>query len=254
MKQYGLIGRKLGHSFSKAFFTDKFGRVGIDSEYVNFEMPSVVDPEKGLLAVIESHPDLCGLNVTIPYKTDVIPLLDELDETAGEIGAVNTIKITRHQGKLKLKGYNTDLIGFLAMLDSLITPSTKKSALVLGTGGASKAVVYSLGSRGFKVVRVSRHEGDDVITYEKLKLCPEILDECGVVVNCTPLGMWPDVDSCPDIPYSRLNASKILIDLVYNPDPTRFMAEGAKFGAVTCSGRKMLEEQALASYRIWNGI
>lgn len=254
MKQYGLIGRKLGHSFSKAFFTEKFSREGSDSEYVNFEMPSVVDPEKGLLAVIESHPFLSGLNVTIPYKTDVIPLLDELDETAAEIGAVNTIKITRQEGRLELKGYNTDLLGFLSMLDSFINPSTKKTALVLGTGGASKAVVYGLKKRGFKVIKVSRHEGDDVTTYDELRISPEIIDECGVVVNCTPLGMWPDVDSCPDIPYDRLNASHILIDLVYNPDPTRFMKEGAKHGAVTCSGRKMLEEQALASYRIWNSI
>lgn len=252
MKEYGLVGKKLGHSFSKGFFTQKFQNESIDACYLNFEMPSVTDPEKGLVKTIVDHPDLEGLNVTIPFKKDVLPYLDGIDPLAAEIGAVNTIRIDRDSEGVHLFGFNTDIIGFVDSVRPLINSRMPHKALVLGTGGASLAICLGMKKLGFDVVIVSRRESEGYITYTHLNQNPSILKEFGVIVNCTPLGMWPDVESAPDIPYCMLSSDQLLYDLVYNPDPTEFMKRGSSFGAKVCSGRAMLIGQALASWQIWN--
>lgn len=252
MIEYGLVGKKLGHSFSKNFFTEKFRAENIDASYSNFEMQSVEDPEKGLLSTILGHPELRGLNVTIPFKKDVLPFLDSIDPLAAEIGAVNTIRINRDTDGLHLCGFNTDIIGFTDSIRPLLKPNMPKKALILGTGGASLAICVGMRRLGFEVVIVSRRNSDNNITYADLNSEPSILREYGVIVNCTPLGMWPDIDYAPDIPYSQLTSHHLLYDLVYNPDPTEFMKRGKSFGAQVCSGRAMLIGQALASWQIWN--
>mgnify|MGYP000683044148 CR=1 FL=1 len=191
MKKYGLIGYPLGHSFSKNFFNEKFHSENIDAEYVNFEIPSI----KELPSVLLANPDLVGLNVTIPYKEQVIPYLDELDKDTAKIGAVNVIKIIRlPKGKVKLIGCNSDIIGFTQSIEPLLQPHHKK-ALILGTGGASKAVYRGLENLGIESVFVSRTKKDSsFLTYEELS--PEIMAEYTVIVNCTPVGMFPKVDFC----------------------------------------------------------
>ena len=194
MEKYGLIGYPLRHSFSIGYFNEKFRSEGINAEYVNFEIPNIND----FMEVIEENPNLCGLNVTIPYKEQVIPFLD-----TAKIGAVNVIKIIRQpKGKVKLVGYNSDIIGFTQSIQPLLQPQHKK-ALILGTGGASKAVYHGLKNLGIESVFVSRtHKTDDMLTYEELT--PEIMEEHTVIVNCTPVGMYPKVDFCPNIPYELL--------------------------------------------------
>ena len=184
MKKYGLIGYPLGHSFSKNFFNEKFHSENIDAEYVNFEIPSI----KELPSVLLANPDLVGLNVTIPYKEQVISYLDELDKDAAAIGAVNVIKIVRQKGKTRLIGYNSDVIGFTQSIEPLLEPQHKK-ALILGTGGASKAIAYGLKKLGLECKFVSRNLREEMLTYDQLT--PEIMDEYKVVVNCTPVGMYP---------------------------------------------------------------
>ena len=192
MKKYGLIGYPLGHSFSKNFFNEKFHSENIDAEYVNFEIPSI----KELPSVLLANPDLVGLNVTIPYKEQVISYLDELDKDAAAIGAVNVIKIVRQKGKTRLIGYNSDVIGFTQSIEPLLEPQHKK-ALILGTGGASKAIAYGLKKLGLECKFVSRNLREEMLTYDQLT--PEIMDEYKVVVNCTPVGMYPRADEYPNI-------------------------------------------------------
>ena len=196
MQKYGLIGYPLKHSFSIGYFNEKFKAENIDAEYVNFEIPRIED----FMEVIEENPNLCGLNVTIPYKEQVIPYLDELDKDTAKIGAVNVIKIIRlPKGKVKLVGYNSDIIGFTQSIEPLLQPHHKK-ALILGTGGASKAVYRGLENLGIKSTFVSRAKKEDkYLTYEELT--PEIMQEYTVIVNCTPVGMYPKVDFCPNICY-----------------------------------------------------
>ncbi|MDM8337074.1 shikimate dehydrogenase family protein [Mediterranea massiliensis] len=247
MQKYGLIGYPLKHSFSIGYFNEKFEAENIDAQYVNFEIPDIRD----FMEVIEENPNLCGLNVTIPYKEQVIPYLDELDKDTAKIGAVNVIKIIRlPKGKVKLVGYNSDIVGFTQSIEPLLQPHHTK-ALILGTGGASKAVFHGLDNLGIKATFVSRtKKSDDILTYRELT--PEIMQEHTVIVNTTPLGMYPKVDFCPDIPYDQLTPNHLLYDLLYNPNETLFMKKGKEKGAVVKNGLEMLLLQAFASWEIWN--
>ena len=230
MEKYGLIGYPLRHSFSIGYFNEKFKSEGINAE---------------------ENPNLCGLNVTIPYKEQVIPFLDELDRDTAKIGAVNVIKIIRQpKGKVKLVGYNSDIIGFTQSIQPLLQPHHKK-ALILGTGGASKAVYHGLKNLGIESIFVSRtHKADDMLTYEELT--PEIMAEYTVIVNSTPVGMFPKVDFCPNIPYELLTPNHLLYDLLYNPNVTLFMKKGEAQGAVVKNGLEMLLLQAFAAWEIWH--
>lgn len=246
MKKFGLIGYPLGHSFSKNFFNEKFRSENICAEYVNFEIPTIEEFNK----VLKANPTLCGLNVTIPYKEQVIGYLDELDKDAAAIGAVNVIKIDRSKGKLKLIGYNSDVMGFTQSIEGLLEPHHKK-ALILGTGGASKAINYGLKQLGLETMFVSRNRhNDNTITYSELT--PEIMNEYKVIVNCTPVGMYPKADECPDIPYECLTPEHLLYDLLYNPDTTLFMKKGSDNGAIVKNGLEMLLLQAFGAWEIWN--
>lgn len=247
MDKYGLIGYPLIHSFSKSFFNEKFENEGIDAQYLNFEIPSINEFPQ----ILDENPELKGLNVTIPYKEKVIPYLDELDKDALAIGAVNVIKVIPQQkGKAsKLVGYNSDVIGFTQSIESLLEPHHKK-ALVLGTGGASKAIVHGLTQLGLESSYVSRRPILDGFTYQDLT--PEVMAEYTVIVNCTPVGMYPHADSCPDIPYDCLTPNHLLYDLIYNPDQTLFLRKGAEKGAVTKNGLEMLLLQAFAAWDIWH--
>lgn len=245
MQKYGLIGYPLKHSFSIGYFNEKFHSENIDAEYVNFEIPQINDFKK----VIEENANLCGLNVTIPYKEQVIPFLDSLDPDTAKIGAVNVIKIIRQKGKVRLVGYNSDIIGFTQSIQPLLRPTHRK-ALILGTGGASKAVFHGLKNLGIESTFVSRtHEQNGVLVYEELT--PEIMAEHTVIVNCTPVGMYPKVDSCPNIPYECLTPNHLLYDLLYNPGVTLFMKKGEERGAETKNGLEMLLLQAFAAWEIW---
>lgn len=246
-KVYGLIGRVLGHSFSVDYFNRKFSSENIDAQYRNFEIPEIDD----FPSVIATTPRLCGLNVTIPYKEQVIPYLDSLDDDAARIGAVNVIKVLRGtDGNISgLKGYNSDIIGFTRSIEPLLKPHHKK-ALVLGTGGASKAVSLGLRKLGLEPTLVSRTSREGVITYADLT--PEVMSSHTVIINCTPLGMYPNVNECPDIPYNLLTDRHLCYDLLYNPDVTLFMKKSAAQGAETKNGLEMLLLQAFASWEIWN--
>jgi shikimate dehydrogenase len=247
MQKYGLIGYPLKHSFSIEYFNEKFQSEGIDAEYVNFEIPDIKDfPE-----VIEENPDLCGLNVTIPYKEKVIPYLDRLSPNTACIGAVNVIKIIRQKGKKKvfLEGHNSDIVGFSQSIKPLLK-SYHKRVLILGTGGASKAIFQALKDFGLETQFVSRMQKKNAISYEQIT--PDIMAEYNVIVNCTPVGMYPKVDFCPNIPYNELTSEHLLYDLLYNPDETLFMKKGRERGAVTKNGLEMLLLQAFTSWEIWN--
>jgi len=246
MQKYGLIGYPLKHSFSIGYFNEKFKSESIDAEYVNFEIPDI----KYFKAIIEENPNLCGMNVTIPYKEQVIPFLDELSQNAADIGAVNVIKIIRQKGKVKLVGYNSDIIGFSQSIEPFLSKGDHKKALILGTGGASKAIFHGLKNLGITGTYVSRTKQPGMLTYGELT--PEIMAENTIIVNCTPLGMFPKVDSCPDIPYELLTPKHLLYDLIYNPDTTLFMKKGAEKGAKTKNGLEMLLLQAFAGWEIWN--
>lgn len=247
MEKYGLIGYPLKHSFSIGYFNEKFHSENIDAEYVNFEIPQISD----FTGVINKNPNLCGLNVTIPYKEQVIPFLDELDPDTAKIGAVNVIKIIRQpKGKVKLVGYNSDIIGFTQSIQPLLLPHHKK-ALILGTGGASKAVFHGLKKLGIEGRFVSRtHDVSNALTYEELT--SEVMQEHTVVVNCTPVGMYPKVNFCPNIPYELLTPNHLLYDLLYNPNITLFMKKGEEQGASTKNGLEMLLLQAFAAWEIWH--
>lgn len=242
---YGLLGYPLEHSFSKSFFNNKFEAENIDAEYINFEIPDI----NMLMEVISEYYNLNGLNVTIPYKEQVIPFLDELDEDAANIGAVNVIKFIHNNGDLKLKGYNSDVIGFCNSISPLLKSHMKK-ALVLGTGGAAKAVCYGLEKLGIQPQLVSRKNSDKAISYTEIT--EEIINDHHIIVNTTPLGMYPNIDESPDIPYEYLTPEHLCYDLLYNPDETLFMKNAKAHGAVTKNGLEMLLLQAFASYDIWN--
>lgn len=244
MKQlYGLIGRKLTHSFSRSFFNERFFREGIDAEYLNFEMDDVSDLRK----LVAEMPGLIGLNVTIPFKRDVIDILDEVSAEALQIGAVNVIEIRRDNG-LFLVGHNTDVIGFGDMLDAFAQPVDSR-ALVMGTGGASLAVKAAFAQRNIKVTTVSRVKSQHAVAYEDLT--PGIIADHRFIVNATPLGTFPNNDTCVEIPYTAITGNNICIDLVYNPGTTLFMKKCADNGAVVRNGLHMLRSQAIAAWKIW---
>ena len=245
MERYGLIGFPLGHSFSMSFYNEKFSNERIDAEYVNFEIPTI----EHLPEIINATPELKGLNVTIPYKEQVIPYLDELSEEASEIGAVNVISVKNKGKKIYLKGYNSDVIGFTDSIRPLLTPQHRK-ALILGTGGAAKAIAYALNKLGLTTQYVSRTRKHDAITYEDIH--EEKIKQYRVIVNCTPLGLYPYTDECPQLPYHALDAHHLLYDLLYNPDTTLFMKKGMKQGATVKNGLEMLLLQAYANWRIWH--
>ena len=244
MRKFGLIGKTLVHSFSKKYFTEKFEREAVDANYELYSMANV----DSLRQFVQEH-SLCGLNVTIPYKQDVIPLLDEIDSEAQMVGAVNVIKIKREGERLCLKGFNTDVVGFRNSLKPLLKP-WHTSALVLGTGGASKAVLYVLENLGIAARCVSRQKREGMLTYETLEA--DVMRRNTLIVNTTPLGTFPNVDTCPDIPYRLLTEKHLLFDLVYNPEQTLFMKKGLQNGAAVKNGYEMLVGQAEASWRIWN--
>lgn len=248
-KIYGLIGYPLGHSFSQDFFNQKFESEGINAKYVNFEIPTIEDFPK----ILARTPMLYGMNVTIPYKEKVIAYLDELDPQARSIGAVNVIKPLRNaKGEIvALKGYNSDFIGFVDSIKAFIKP-WHTHALILGTGGAAKAVEQGLLSLGIQPTKVSRTPGKGKLTYADLT--PQVMEQNKIIVNTTPLGMYPHIDECPDIPYELLTPKHLCYDLLYNPDVTLFMEKSAEHGAVTKNGLEMLLMQAFAAWQIWNSV
>ncbi len=243
MAKYGLVGKDIGFSFSKTFFTSKFEQENRKDCYQNFD----VDCIHKLEDIIKENPDLKGLNVTIPFKENVIPLLDKVDKEADKIGAVNTIKILRDG---RLIGYNTDHYGFAKVLSDLL-PIKERTALILGTGGASKAIAYVLEAMGFsyKFVSRSKTEDDNNFSYEELN--QDIISNYCLIVNCTPVGTFPNTHEYPNIPYQFIGNDHILFDLIYNPRETEFLKMGYAKGARVTNGLKMLEFQAKKSWSIW---
>ena len=242
MAKFGLVGKNIDYSFSKGYFTKKFKTEKLLHSYQNFDLPSL----SLLPQLISQTPELKGLNVTIPYKEAVIPYLDRLDSTAQKIGAVNTIKIEENG---KLVGYNTDYSGFQQSIEKFL-PLRNKTALILGTGGASKAIAFALENLGFQFLFVGRTEKENTITYPSLTNA--IIHEHLLIVNCTPLGTFPAVGEFPPIPYGALTEDHFLFDLIYNPNETEFLKQGKEQGAKTANGRQMLEFQADKAWEIWN--
>lgn len=244
MHKLGLLGRNISYSFSRKYFKEKFQNEGIDNvTYNNFDIEDI----NAFPDIIKTTEGLKGLNVTIPYKEAVIPHLDKLNKKAKAIGAVNTIKVTK---KGKLVGYNTDCYGFIKSLKPHLRFRHKR-ALVLGTGGASKAVIYTLKKRGIKCNYVSRTASKHVkYTYNDLN--EAIIAKHLIIINCTPLGTFPNVENCPDIPYNAITDKHILYDLIYNPEETKFLKHGKAKGAVTINGLNMLKLQAEKAWSIWN--
>lgn len=246
-KEFGIIGYPLGQSASPAFFNKKFREENIDAEYIPFEIADIDE----LPRILKEHPTLCGFNVTIPYKLQVMKYLDGMSDEANGIQAVNVVKVLRDDdGTVHLQGYNSDVIGFMRSLEPLVKGVHKK-ALILGTGGVSKAVSYSLAKLDIEHVFVSRRAKEGTIAYEDLN--DDIMQTHTLIINCTPLGMvGHGVNDCPAIPYGKLTPSHLLYDVVYNPENTLFLQKGAAQGAQTKSGYEMWYLQALASWEIWN--
>lgn len=239
--KFGLIGKDISYSFSKKFFTQKFINEGLNNcSYENYDISSIYK----LLEVLNDS-KIKGLNVTIPYKESVIELLNHIDPIAKKIGAVNTIKIDKQN---KLLGYNTDYIGFKQSLESNI--SNQKRALILGTGGASKAIVYALKTLNIKTLLVSRKNREECITYEDVS--NQIINDHTIIINCTPLGTYPNIEECPKIPYQYITERHLCYDLIYNPIKTKFLILSEKKGASIINGNEMLENQAMESWKIWN--
>lgn len=242
MKELALLGRQLTHSFSPDYFAEKFKSENISGYYYGImEIPDI----RQFSEEIRRRPRLTGMNVTIPYKEEVIPYLDRLDETAEAVHAVNTIRF----GKEGLIGYNTDVTGFDRSLQEFIPDDFAGSALVLGTGGSSKAVRFVLKKRGIPYMMVSRSPASDHLGYEDLT--PSVIRKHHLIVNSTPLGMYPDTDACPDLPYDALGNDHYLFDLIYNPAETLFLKKGKRRGAYVKNGYRMLIEQAEAAWEIW---
>lgn len=238
---FALVGKNISYSFSRAYFSQKFEKEGIvDAEYINFDLQSVDE----ITAKLNENPNVCGMNVTIPYKKEIIPFLSSLDSTAQEIGAVNTIKITKNG----LVGYNTDHYGFSESLKPLLK-SYHKKALILGTGGASNAVAFALKNAGISFLFVSRNPQKGELSYDALSA--EIIEKHKIIINCTPLGTFPNVDECPPVPYWLMSEKHLLYDLIYNPEKTSFLQKGEKQGASIINGQKMLELQAEKAWQIW---
>jgi shikimate dehydrogenase len=243
MKIYGLIGKNISYSFSGKYFTEKFEKEQIrDSLYKIFDIPDITH----FLQIIKKNKELKGLNVTIPYKQEIIPYLDKLSSKAEQIGAVNVIRVTKNG---KLKGYNSDCYGFEKSITPLLQPHHTK-ALILGTGGASKAIEFVLNKLGIQYKFVSRKPVEGQFTYEELS--QEILSEYTIIINCTPLGTFPNIEDCPTLNYSFLSDKHLAFDLVYNPSETKFLRLAKSQGAITQNGYDMLVFQAEKAWKIWN--
>jgi len=242
MSKFGLIGKNIDYSFSKLYFTNKFESEDLPHTYQNFDMDTIKD----FSAIIKATKNLKGLNVTIPYKEAVIPYLDELDHKAENIGAVNTIKITNER---RLIGYNTDYYGFKKSIEPCLY-SNHNRALILGTGGASKAIAYALKKLDIEYNYVSR-TASNIAKYTYQSLTKEIIENHHIIINCTPLGTYPDTNVCPPIPYDAITKEHLLYDLIYNPEETKFLTIGKIKGAKTCNGLEMLKLQAEKAWEIW---
>lgn len=242
MHRYGLIGKNISYSFSRKYFSEKFASEEIEATYENFDLQDINE----FPGVLKKHKDLKGLNVTIPYKEAILPFLDTLDATAQEIGAVNTIKVEEDGS---LTGYNTDYFGFFKSLKPFLKPHHQK-ALILGTGGASKAVIYALKILGIQATFVSRTPSKNGILYEHLS--EEILKEHKLIINTTPLGTFPKIEEYPSVPTEYLEKEHLVFDLIYNPPKTRLMQLAEQRGATVLNGGKMLVFQAEKAWDIWN--
>lgn len=247
MKTFGLIGHRLGYSFSRNFFTEKFKQENLpDHEYVNFELESIDEfPD-----IFDKDKVICGLNCTIPYKQQIMPFLDEIDIEAAQIGAVNTVKVTYKNGKRFLKGLNTDIYGFENSLRPMLEEKHSK-ALILGTGGASKAIKHILNKMQIEFVSATIEEQifEKEIRYNQID--EQLLKEYLIIIHATPLGTFPKVDVCPDIPYQYITSDHVCFDLVYNPEETLFLKKAKEQGAITKNGLEMLHLQALKAWEIW---
>lgn len=246
MKTFGLIGKTLSHSFSKSYFEKKFKINNLDCQYLNFELENIEDFE----LLLQNNPNISGLNITIPYKQQIIKFLDEIDKDANLISAVNTIKFHKTNSKKTLIGYNTDTLGFEYALKSHLK-SHHQRALVLGTGGVSKAVKFVLKKYGIGVMDVSRRPlKTDQISYAYIN--KRVINEHLIIINTTPLGMYPNIQNYPDIPYQFIGKHHLLIDLIYNPAETIFLNKGKENGANVVNGLEMFYHQAEQSWKIWN--
>ena len=248
MKTYGLIGYRIGYSFSRSYFAEKFRREKLkDCEYLNFELDTISE----FPALFKHNDHLYGFNCTIPYKQEIMAYLDELDKEAATVGAVNTVKIIRSGGQIKLKGYNSDTYGFEQSLLAFLG-ARRPGALILGTGGASKAVRYILEKHQMPFLQVTRSVElkENQIHYAAINA--ELLDEYQLVINATPVGTFPATDQCPDIPYRLLGSDHFLFDLIYNPDETLFLKRGKQQKAAVKNGLEMWHLQAERSWEIWN--
>jgi shikimate dehydrogenase len=246
MRKFGLIGYPLGHSFSKKYFDDKFDREGIpDCSYENFPMNTL----ENLPGLISDNEDLCGLNVTIPFKTEILRFVDATEPDIEEIGALNVLKIKRLNGKIRISGYNSDVVGIRDSIMPFMTGKVK-NALVLGTGGSSRAVIYTLKKLGINVTLISRNRRPGILAYSDLT--SRKFTDTDIIINTTPLGMYPDILTRPELDYNMLNKNHILFDLVYNPEITSFLKMGKEKGCKIITGLKMLYSQAERSWEIWN--
>lgn len=242
-RRFGLLGRNISYSFSKGYFTEKFNdEVFTGNSYENFDISDIKD----FTELVANNPELKGLNVTIPYKEQVIPFLDKLSKKASLIGAVNTIKFTK---KGKLKGYNTDYYGFKKSLEPLLQPHHKK-ALILGTGGASKGVAFALNELNIPYTFVSREAKENIIDYDLINATT--FDNFQIIINCTPVGTSPNITACPNLPYEFFTEKHIAYDLIYNPEETQFLKNAKERGAVIKNGYDMLIFQAEKAWKIWN--
>ena len=242
--KFGLLGKNISYSFSRKYFSEKFQKLGLnDFKYSNLDIPEI---EEFPFLLYHREDEYQGINVTIPYKESVMRYLHEIDEDALKIGAVNTIKVTNDN---KLYGYNTDFYGFQKSIEPFIQKHHKK-ALILGTGGASKAIAYALQKMDISYKFVSRSAAEDKFLYSMLN--QQVMEEYTVIINCTPIGTFPDVDEAPKIPFEFITEKHLLFDLIYNPEQSKFLREGLKRGAAIKNGFEMLELQAEKSWEIWN--
>lgn len=241
--KFGLVGRNIHYSFSKVYFAEKFTTEGLaDHTYENFDLESISD----LKIILTQNPNIKGLNVTIPYKIEIIPIMDKMSKKALEIGAVNTVRVSK---KGKLKGYNTDWIGFKKSISPILQPHHQE-ALILGTGGASKAIEFALTKLGIKSTFVSRTKNKDCLSYEDLN--EEAFAKFTIVINCSPVGTFPNVNDSPDLPYEFFTERHIAYDLIYNPEETTFLTKAKEEGATIKNGYSMLAFQAEEAWAIWN--
>jgi len=243
LRQFGLLGKNISYSFSKKYFTDKFALENLaECSYENFDIQTIEE----FPSIIANNSGLIGLNVTIPYKESVITYLDKLSKNASQIGAVNVIRVTK---KGNLKGYNSDYYGFIKSLKPLLQPHHKK-ALILGTGGASKAISFALDKLGIPFTFVTREEKEGMINYNRINATT--FDNYHIIINCTPVGTSPNTKEFPPIPYNFFTSNHLAFDLIYNPEETQFLKKAKKKGAITKNGLEMLVFQAEKAWEIWN--